>query len=224
MTKAKFQPLTDLATPDAAEMEIRSRDFLELMKTRRTVRQFSDDSVPEAVIRNAVLTAGRAPSGANKQPWHFAVIGDPTKKQALRDAAEEEERAFYSGRASEEWLKDLEPFGTDANKPFLETAPWLIVVFRQMYGLDPETGAREQNYYVHESVGLACGFLIAALHQAGLATLTHTPSPMTFLNELCERPKNERAIMVVVTGRPASDAEVPVIDKKPLDEISSWFA
>ena len=224
MTKAKFQPLTDLATPDAAEMEIRSRDFLELMKTRRTVRQFSDDPVPEAVIRNAVLTAGRAPSGANKQPWHFAVIGDPAKKQALRDAAEEEERAFYSGRASEEWLKDLEPFGTDANKPFLETAPWLIVVFRQMYGLDPETGAREQNYYVHESVGLACGFLIAALHQAGLATLTHTPSPMTFLNELCERPKNERAIMVVVTGRPASDAEVPVIDKKPLDEISSWFA
>lgn len=224
MTKAKFQPLTDLATPDAAEMEIRSRDFLELMKTRRTVRQFSDDPVPEAVIRNAVLTAGRAPSGANKQPWHFAVIGDPAKKQALRDAAEEEERAFYSGRASEEWLKDLEPFGTDANKPFLETAPWLIVVFRQMYGLDPETGAREQNYYVHESVGLACGFLIAALHQAGLATLTHTPSPMTFLNELCERPKNERAIMVVVAGRPAKDAEVPVIDKKPLDEISSWFA
>lgn len=223
MKAANFAPLQGFTHYDSEEMIERSQAFFDLMKNRRTVREFSDKPVPREVIENAILTAGRAPSGANKQPWHFAVIADPDVKSRLRTAAEEEEREFYGGRASEEWLKDLEPFATDANKPFLEKAPYLIAVFRQSYAVDQETGSRTNNYYVHESAGIASGFLIAALHNAGLATLTHTPSPMGFLNEVCGRPGNEKAIMLVVAGYPEDDVEVPVIDKKALKEITTWI-
>ena len=221
--KAEFQPLAGYSALPPEEMSKRAHDFYAMMKTRRTVRDFAPTPVPKDVIEQAILTAGRAPSGANKQPWHFSVVASTEKKKALRLAAEAEEREFYGGRASQEWLDDLAPFGTDANKPFLEVAPYLIVCFRELYGIDDESGDRKTNYYIHESVGLACGFLIAALHQAGLATLTHTPSPMTFLNELCERPKNERAMMVVVAGYPAEGCTVPVIDKKKLSDFSSWY-
>ncbi len=223
MTEPTFQPLEGFVERTPEEMVGRSAAFFDLMKRRRTVRDFSDRPVPRKVIENAVLTAGRAPSGANKQPWHFAVIETASVKSRLREAAEAEEREFYGGRASDEWLEDLVPFGTDEHKPFLDVAPYLIAVFRQSYGLDAETGERTNNYYVHESAGLAAGFLIAALHNAGLATLTHTPSPMGFLNEVCKRPKNERATMLIVTGYPADKVEVPVLTKKPLEEISSWI-
>ncbi len=223
MPEAKFVDHTTFIRREPEEMLQRSRDFLELMKCRRTVRDFSDRDVPREVIENAILTAGRAPSGANKQPWHFAAISTQEAKAKFREAAEVEEREFYGGRASEEWLADLVPFGTDEHKPFLEVAPWLIAVFRQSYGVDEGTGDRTKNYYVHESAGLAAGFLIAALHNAGLATLTHTPSPMGFLNELCGRPKNEHATMLVVAGYPADKVTVPDIDKKPLEEISTWI-
>lgn len=223
MKEAKFIPLKDFKHRDEKEMISRSSKFFDMMKSRRTIRDFSSKPVPKAVIENAIRTAGRAPSGANKQPWHFAVIESSDAKKKLRLAAEEEEREFYAGRASDTWLKDLEPFGTDDQKPFLETAPYLIAVFRESYGLDAETGERTQNYYVHESAGLAAGFLITALHNAGLATLTHTPSPMGFLNEICGRPKNERPTMLVVAGYPADGVEVPDIGKKPLEEISSWI-
>lgn len=220
---AKFIPLDPLPTYSDAERLKRSEDFLEMMKKRRTVREFSDAPVAREVIENAILTAGRAPSGANKQPWHFVAISNAELKHKLRLAAEEEEREFYGGRASEEWLDDLAPFGTDEHKPFLEIAPWLIAVFRQPYGLDAETGDKETHYYVHESVGLAAGMLITSLHNAGLATLTHTPSPMGFLNQICGRPKHEKPIMLVVAGLPAEQVEVPDIDKKPLSEISTFL-
>lgn len=223
VAEKKFVPLEGYVARTGEEMVDRSRAFFELMKRRRTVREFSDKPVPREVIENAILTAGRAPSGANKQPWHFAVITDPEAKKRLREAAEAEERQFYGGRATDEWLQDLEPFGTDAEKPFLETAPYLIAVFRENYGIDPESGERTNNYYVHESAGLAAGLLIASLHNAGLATLTHTPSPMGFLNEICGRPANERPTMLVVAGYPADGVEVPNIDKKSLEDISSWI-
>ncbi|MEX0298285.1 MAG: nitroreductase family protein [Kordiimonas sp.] len=223
MKAANFAPLEGFTHYESDEMIERSQAFFDLMKNRRTVREFSDKPVPREVIENAILTAGRAPSGANKQPWHFAVIADPDVKSRLRAAAEEEEREFYGGRASEEWLKDLEPFATDANKPFLEKAPYLIAIFRESYAVDQDTGTRTNNYYVHESAGIASGFLLAALHNAGLATLTHTPSPMGFLNEVCGRPANEKAIMLVVAGYPEDGVEVPVISKKPLKEITTWI-
>jgi iodotyrosine deiodinase len=202
----------------------RSAAYHAALKTRRTCRHFAETAVPRAVIENALLAAGTAPSGANHQPWHFAVIGSADKKRALREAAEEEERAFYTGKASAEWLEALAPLGTDSDKPYLETAPWLIVIFGQRRGgLNP--GDDKQNYYVSESVGIATGFLIGALHDAGLAMLTHTPNPMKFLNRLCNRPANEKPMMVLVVGRPASDATVPLhaIIKKPLDQIASWL-
>lgn len=223
MTAYSPVPLEGFIRRDAQEMEGRASDFRELMARRRTVRHYADTPVPRSVIEDALRTAGTAPSGANKQPWHFVVVADAEVKRRIREAAEEEERAFYAGRASEEWLKDLEHLGTDAEKPFLETAPYLIVVFQKNYGLDPETQARSKHYYVQESVGLASGLLIAALHNAGLATLTHTPSPMGFLAQLLERPKNERAVMIVVAGLPADDAVVPDISRKPLDDIASWY-
>ncbi len=222
MTEEKFVPLEGFDVRDGETMIKRSEEFFENMKNRRTVREYSDKPVPREVIENAILTAGRAPSGANKQPWHFAVISSQDVKSQLREAAEEEEREFYGGRASDEWLKDLEPFGTDDKKPFLEKAPWLIAVFRETYGLDAETGERSTNYYVHESVGIACGFLLAALHNAGLATLTHTPSPMGFLSKICGRPNNEKPIMLIVAGYPEEGAEVPNISKKSLEEITTW--
>lgn len=222
MADEKFIPLEGFDERTGEEMVARSGTFYDLMRRRRTVRDFSDRPVPRAVIENAIRTAGTAPSGANKQPWHFAVITSPEAKARLRAAAEAEEREFYGGRATDDWLQDLEPFGTDADKPFLEIAPYLIAVFRENYGLN-EKGERTNNYYVHESAGLAAGLLIASLHHAGLATLTHTPSPMNFLNEICGRPKNERATMLVVAGYPAEGVKVPNISKKTLEEVSSWI-
>jgi iodotyrosine deiodinase len=202
----------------------RASAFYDSLKTRRTCRDFTEASVPRGVIESALLAAGTAPSGANHQPWHFAVISSPEKKRALREAAEAEEREFYAGKASQEWIDALAPLGTDEVKPYLAAAPFLIVIFAQRRGgLYP--GDDKQNYYVNESVGIATGFLIAALHDAGLATLTHTPNPMKFLNQICERPANEKPVMVLVVGHPAPDATVPVhaTIKKPLEQISSWL-
>ncbi len=217
-------PYTALPEYDDAERIARSKAFYEAIKTRRSCRYFSDAPIPRTVIENAILAAGTAPNGANHQPWHFAVIESLDKKKALRAAAEAEEREFYEGKASAEWLDALEPLGTDSEKPFLEIAPYLIVIFGQRKGgMNP--GEMKQNYYVNESIGIASGMLITALHDAGLATLTHTPNPMKFLNEICDRPSNEKPMMVLVVGKPAADATIPVhaTYKKPLDEIASWL-
>jgi len=199
----------------------RAEAFLNAMRSRRTVRDFSDRPVPMQAIKTAIAAAGLAPNGANRQPWHFVVVSNPAIKRAIREAAEVEERAFYDGRAPKEWLEALEPLGTDWRKPFLEAAPALIVVFQELWGRVP-SGGRVKNYYVTESVGIATGFLLAALHAAGLATLTHTPSPMGFLGDVLKRPSNEKAAMIVVVGHPAQDAQVPAIGKKPLDEIATF--
>jgi iodotyrosine deiodinase len=224
MTRAIFEPLTGYRDHADEEMRVRTASFLAAIRRRRTVREFSDRPVPRQVIEDAIRAAGSAPSGANLQPWHFAVIADPAAKRRIREAAEEEERAFYDGRAPQEWLDALAPLGTDANKPFLEVAPVLIAIFMQRHGVLPD-GRPVKHYYVPESVGIATGFLIAALHDAGLATLTHTPSPMGFLNEICRRPENEKPAILLVVGHPAPDARVPVAAgiKKPLDEISTWI-
>lgn len=197
-----------------------ARAFAAAMATRRTVRDFSARDVPEDAIRAAVACAGRAPSGANHQPWHFTAIRAPELKARIRAAAEAEERAFYDGGAGDEWLAALEPYGTGAHKPHLETAPWLVIVFAQRYGTRPD-GSRFKHYYVPESVGIACGFLIAALHMAGLDCLTHTPAPMGFLREICGRPVSERPVMILAVGYAADTARVPRAAgrKKPLDEI-----
>ncbi len=198
--------------------------FYEQLRTRRTCRMFTDAPVARAIIEQALLAAGTAPSGANHQPWHFAAISSPEVKREVRELAEEEERAFYSGKASAEWLAALAPLGTDEDKPYLEVAPWLIAVFGQRKGgISP--GDKHQNYYVTESVGIAVGMLLAALHDAGLATLTHTPAPMKFLNRICQRPADERPLMLLVVGHPAADATVPVHAtlRKPLSQIASWF-
>ncbi|WP_255500998.1 nitroreductase family protein [Mitsuaria sp. WAJ17] len=208
----------------AEEMKARAQAHYEQQKRRRTVRDFDSRPVPREVIEACLLAAGTAPSGANQQPWHFAVIGDPALKRQIREAAEEEERAFYNGRAPEEWLRALAPLGTDPNKPFLEEAPLLIAIFAQKYGVD-EQGERFSHYYVPESVGIATGFLISALHDAGLATLTHTPSPMGFLNGLCRRPDSEKPVILLVVGYPKAGCQVPVHGglKKPLAQISTWL-
>lgn len=198
-----------------------SKEFLASMKTRRTVRAFSSEPVPLELIENAVRTAASAPSGANQQPWRFVVVKDPAVKRRIREAAEAEEKENYERRFPDEWLQALAPFGTDWHKEFLEIAPYLIVVFRIDYGVR-EGDAEEQkvkHYYVQESVGIACGFLLAALHWCGLATLTHTPSPMGFLAEILERPKNERPYLLIPVGYPADGATVPAIDKKPIGEV-----
>jgi nitroreductase len=216
-------PLTE------AESIAAAHDFRDRMKRRRTCRYFADSPVPRAVIEAAIEAAGSAPNGANHQPWHFAVVSSPEKKRAIRAAAEAEERRFYGAdgaapKASAEWLDALSDLGTDAEKPFLETAPYLIVVFAQRKGGVAEDG-KTQNYYVTESVGIACGLLIATLHEAGLATLTHTPSPMGFLREACGRPEWEKPLMIVVVGHPSADATVPAraVEKKPLSQIASWL-
>ncbi len=203
------------------EGEARAAAFRATMGTRRTVRDFSPEPVPASLIETCVMTAASAPSGANQQPWTFVCIGEAETKRRIRLAAEEEERAFYGGRASQEWLDALSPLGTDADKPFLETAPWLIAIFAQRWGEDAE-GNRTKHYYVPESVGIATGLLIAALHQAGLATLTHTPSPMGFLNEICGRPENEKPLILLVCGYPAAGATVPAITKKGAGEVIVW--
>ena len=218
----KFVPLSAYQEYQPDEMVKRSRDFYVELQRRRTVRDFSDRPVPQAVIENCILAAGTAPNGANMQPWHFAVISDPAIKRRIREEAEEEERAFYSGRATEEWLEALAPLGTNAEKLFLETAPYLIVVFAQSYGLD-DAGQKVKHYYVQESVGIATGMLITAVHHAGLASLTHTPSPMSFLNEICGRPKQERPFLILVVGYPAEDVEVPDISKKSLEEMTTFL-
>lgn len=204
-----------------AIMQARAEEFLQTAQRRRSVRQFSDRAVPREIIETCIRAAGTAPSGANMQPWHFAVVSDAAVKRRIREEAEKEERAFYEERAPDDWLEALAPLGTDASKPFLETAPWLIAVFQQRFGED-ETGRRQKHYYATESVGLATGMLISALHRAGLATLTHTPSPMGFLSEILERPRTERPFVLLVVGYPAPDAEVPDIQRKSLDEIASF--
>ena len=216
-----YHPL-DPVRPDDAEMAQRARAFFERMQSRRSLRAFSDRPVPRDIIDNCLLAAGRAPSGANQQPWTFVAVSDPAVKQQIRLAAEEEERAFYDHRAPDAWLEALAPIGTDANKPFLETAPWLIAIFGHRHGVDA-AGGKIKHYYVNESVGIATGFLITALHNAGLACLTHTPSPMGFLNELLDRPSNEKPFLLLVVGHPADDAQVPVIGKKELGEIARFF-
>lgn len=216
-------PYSVLALSDA-ERIARARVFREEIATRRSCRMFSDAPVPREVIEEAIRAAGTAPSGANHQPWHFAVVASSELKQRIRVEAEREEADFYAGKAGQEWLEALAPLGTDPDKSFLEVAPWLIVVFGQRRGgLEP--GDRKTNYYVTESVGIACGLLLSSLHRAGLATLTHTPSPMGFLRDICCRPKDEKPVMIVVAGKPASDAVVPThaLRKKPLDQISSWL-
>ncbi len=216
-----FVPLSSYIEYPPADMLQRARDFRTNIQRRRTVRHFSDRPVAIEVIRECLMAAGSAPSGANLQPWHFAVVSDPSIKSRIRVAAEEEERDFYHRLAPKEWLEALAPLGTDEHKPFQETAPYLIVVFAQSHGVLPD-GRSVKNYYVNESVGIATGFLIAALHHAGLATLTHTPSPMKFLNAILNRPTHERPYLILVTGHPAPDAVVPAIGKKSLNEIATF--
>ncbi len=198
-----------------------SRDFHDFMEKRRSLRFFSDRPVPKEVIENIIMTASTAPSGAHKQPWTFCVVSDPAIKTKIREAAEEEERESYNGRMSEEWLRDLAPLGTDWQKPFLEIAPWLIVVFKKAYEM--EGGEKRKCYYVSESVGIACGFLLTAIHNAGLVSLTHTPSPMNFLQKILDRPDNERPFLLVPVGYPAEGATVPDLRRKGLDEVSVWY-
>jgi len=204
------------------EMQRRSQEFLKSIQRRRTIREFSDEPVSKEIIVDCLKSAATAPSGANRQPWHFSVVSDKEIKKQIRKAAEEEEKKFYSGRAPDEWLEALEPLGTDENKPFLEVAPYLIVIFSEAYGLD-DKGNKIKNYYVSESVGIATGMLITALHNAGLVTLTHTPSPMNFLRKILGRGENERAFLILVTGFPSENATVPNIKKKDLEEYTSFF-
>lgn len=204
------------------EMRERLNEFFEDIDRRRTVRDFSDRPVPRDIIETALKVANTAPSGANLQPWHFAVVSGPKTKKEIRIAAEAEEREFYEHRASEEWLAALEPLGTDENKPFLETAPYLIAVFLQKFGELPD-GRKVKHYYPSESTGIATGMLVTALHRAGLATLTHTPSPMKFLNQILGRPKSERPFLLLVVGYPADDAQVPDITRKSLNEYASFI-
>ena len=203
-------------------MRLRSRIFFENLSTRRTIRDFSDKPIEREVIENCIKTAGTAPSGANIQPWHFVLISDPTIKKQIRVAAEKEEKEFYKTRAPKEWLEALAPLGTDNIKPYLETAPYLIAIFMQRFGKLPD-GRRVKHYYGLESVGIATGMLITAIHNAGLASLTHTPSPMGFLNEILDRPKNERPFLLLVVGHPAEDARVPDIKRKDISEIMTEF-
>ena len=221
MSEAKFIPLPGYREYPAAEMEQRAKAFFEEVNRRRTVRQFSDRPVPRAVVEQCLRAAGTAPSGANRQPWHFVVVADPDVKRRIREAAEHEEREFYKHRAPADWLEALAPLGTDEKKPFLETAPYLIAVFAERWLRGP-AGEKLNNDYVVESVGLAAGLLIAALHHSGLATLTHTPSPMGFLGEILGRPDNERPFLLLVVGYPAADAVVPDIRRKSMEQIATF--
>jgi len=222
MAKADgFIPLDYLSKDDSAMVEA-AQAFYQHMAKRRSVRDFSDKPIPQSVLENAILAAGSAPSGANMQPWHFAVVQDSAIKTQIRQAAEIEERELYENRASDEWLDALAPLGTDANKPFLETAPALIAIFLKKVTID-EQGVKHKNYYTTESVGIATGMLITALHQAGLGTLTHTPSPMKFLTEILERPSHERPFLLLVVGYPEEGALVPDIQRLPLDKISTFL-
>lgn len=222
MSTARFQPLSTYIEYSAEEMKERAGRFREMMQRRRTVRHFSDRPVPREVVEECLLTAGTAPNGANLQPWHFVVVSDPKMRHEIRAAAEEEEWEFYHHRAPQEWLDALAPLGTDEHKPFLDTAPYLIAIFGKNHSILPD-GRRVKNYYVNESVGIATGFLIAAVHNAGLVSLTHTPSPMGFLNTILNVPADEKPFLLLVVGYPAEDAQVPVITKKPLGEIATFI-
>ena len=224
MPEYPIYPFRSYQRPDVSEAELlrRSEAYYQHLDQRRSVRDFSDRPVPRAVIENLLLAAGTAPSGAHKQPWTFCAVQNPVLKHQIRLAAEQEEAESYGHRMPPEWLEDLAPLGTDWRKPFLEIAPWLIVVFRRIYEPRPD-GNQRNNYYVNESVGLAAGFLLTAIHEAGLVALTHTPSPMNFLTKLLDRPKNERPFLLIPVGYPAPDAQVPDIRRKALEEISAWY-
>jgi nitroreductase len=220
--KPRFLPLTGYREYPPEEMAARAKAFADGMARRRTIRDFSDRPVPRAIIEDCLRAAGSAPSGANQQPWHFVAVSDPAVKRRIREAAEAEEREFYAHRAPPEWLEVLAPLGTDEHKPFLEVAPWLIAVFIRRFDRNPD-GSKRKHYYTDESVGLATGLLLAAVHHAGLVSLTHTPSPMKFLNEILGRPKDlERPFLLLVVGHPAPGARVPDIARKPLGEIASF--
>ena len=222
MQDPSFVPHSDYEEYPVAEMKERASEFYQNIKRRRTVRDFSERPVPKEIIENCLLAAGTAPNGANKQPWHFVAVSDPEIKKKIRIEAEKEEHEFYNRRAPDDWLEDLQPFGTDEKKPFLEKAPYLIGIFAQNYNLD-EDGNKEKHYYVKESVGIATGILITALHESGLATLTHTPSPMGFLNEIMGRPSHEKPFLLLVVGYPEGDVKVPEIEKKSLAEIATFI-
>jgi nitroreductase len=222
MGSPQFLPLTQYRRYSEVEMTKRAADFHSDIARRRTIRDFSDRAVPRSVIEDCIKAAGTAPSGANMQPWSFVAVSDTDVKRRIRVAAEEEEQEFYDHRAPQEWLDALAPLGTDPNKPFLENAPYLIAIFAQNFGVLPD-GRQVKHYYATESVGIATGILLTALHNAGLASLTHTPSPMGFLNEILGRPANERPYLLIVTGYPANDATVPDITKKNLDEIATFI-
>ncbi len=217
-------PLPDRSDMTDVEMATAAESFYDVMRKRHTVRDYCDRTVPRAVIESCIRTAGTAPSGANHQPWHFVAVSDPGLKQRIREEAEEEERRFYAGGAGDEWIKALEPIGTNDVKEHLTVAPWLIVVFAQRWG-QFDDGTRYKNYYVPESVNIATGFLLAALHHAGLSALTHTPNPMRFLNDALNRPAYEKPTMIIAVGHPATEATVPSVAKlkKPLEDISSFF-
>ncbi|KJZ20935.1 nitroreductase family protein [Loktanella sp. S4079] len=217
-------PLPDRPNITDTEAKAKATAFREFMATRHSIRDFSDRPVPRVIIENCIMTAGSAPSGANHQPWFFAAVSDPALKARIRAEAEEEERKFYDGGASDEWIKALEPIGTNADKPHLTTAPWHIVIFAQRWG-EFDDGTRYKNYYVPESVGIATGFLIAALHNAGLSCLTHTPNPMKFLNAALDRPDSEKPVMILTVGHAAKTATVPEIAKykKPMDKIARFY-
>lgn len=204
------------------EMLQRSEDLYKLMDERRSIRHFSDKPVPKELIETLIKTASTAPSGAHKQPWTFCIVSDPDIKKKIREAAEKEEYESYNGRMSDEWLQALAPLGTDWEKPFLETAPYLIIVFKKSYDV-LEDGSKSKNYYVSESVGLAAGFLIAAIHNAGLVTLTHTPSPMNFLQQILNRPENEKPFLLLPVGYAADEVEVPDLKRKELEEVTVWY-
>lgn len=222
MTAPEYVPLEGYPARTPDEMRRLAAEFLAEARRRRTVREFSARPVPREVIEDCLRAAGTAPNGANLQPWHFVAVSDPDVRRRIREAAEREEREFYEHRAPQEWLDALAPLGTDANKPFLETAPWLIAIFAQSWGVLAD-GRKVKHYYAQESVGIATGLLVAALHHCGLATLTHTPSPMGFLNGILGRPENERPFLLLVVGHPADGARVPAITKKALDEIATFL-
>ncbi|MFK7771562.1 MAG: nitroreductase family protein [Saprospiraceae bacterium] len=221
MNKPSFIPYESVQF-DKNKITQHSLDFYQNMDLRRSVRDYSDQDVPREVIEKIIMTASSAPSGAHKQPWTFCAVSDSTIKSKIRKAAEKEEFESYNKRMSEEWLDALKPIGTNWEKPFLEIAPWLIIVFKKAYDLD-ENGVRQKNYYVNESVGIACGFLISAIHQAGLVTLTHTPSPMNFLQKILERPENERPYLLLPVGYPSEDAQVPNFGRKSAEEVIRWY-
>lgn len=200
----------------------KSEDFYRFMNHRRSVREFSDKTFPREIIENIIMTASTAPSGAHKQPWTFCIVADPDIKKKIRDKAEKEEYENYNGRMDKQWLEDLAYLGTDWHKPFLETAPYLIIVFKKLNDIS-EDGIKKQNYYVTESVGIACGFLLAAIHKAGLCALTHTPSPMGFLSKILNRPENERPFLLIPVGYPAKNCEVPDLKRKDIDNIVKWY-